>query len=92
MLAPIGSSFDLALGNFKHFFKLKTKIEWDQRLGRQNMGPEAFIYSPPRGGGTQGVMPPYELPNNDVHLWENKVVENDNATVGAAFEAYRPQH
>lgn len=81
MLAPIGSSFDLAYGNFKQFFLLKTLKQWDLRVGRQNMGPEAFLYFPPRGGETQGVMP-----NGEVHAWESKVVGNDDASVSSALK------
>ena len=61
MLAPIGSSFEVAFGSFKKFFELKTLKEWDERLIKANVGEEAFVYSPPKEGEPRGFLPTEEL-------------------------------
>ena len=56
ILAPVGSSFNVAFDHFKNFFKLKTGIEWDQRC-RSWMVPDAnFIFMPPRIGEPRGIL------------------------------------
>ncbi|KAL6715479.1 hypothetical protein ACLMJK_006440 [Lecanora helva] len=54
-LAPIGSTWDTAWAAFKAFFKLKTKKDWDMRFMKYDLGPEAFVYAPPREGQPQGL-------------------------------------
>ncbi|KAL9633021.1 MAG: hypothetical protein Q9164_004947 [Protoblastenia rupestris] len=61
ILAPLGSSFELAFGVFKQFFRLKTHKEWDDRLIKANMGEEAFVYTPPKEGEPKGQVLPFEV-------------------------------
>ncbi|MCJ1432784.1 hypothetical protein MMC27_002141 [Xylographa pallens] len=62
VLAPLGSSFSLAIGQFMHFFKLKTKLEWKERNG--TLGDEsetAFLYTPPAEGEPWGEVDPASI-------------------------------
>ena len=61
VLAPLGSSFELALGVFKQFYKLKTHKEWDDRLIKAYMGEEAFVYTPPKEGESKGQVLSFEV-------------------------------
>lgn len=56
MLAPVGSSFDVAFDHFKKFFKLKTGKTWEDRLQKAVPSKDAFIFVPPKNGETTGVM------------------------------------
>ena len=56
ILAPIGSSFELAFDHFRKFFKLKTGKDWDDRLHKTAPSKGAFIYVPPKEGQPKGVM------------------------------------
>ena len=67
MLAPVGSSFELAFDHFQKFFTLKTLKEWDQRLVKANMGDEAFVYAPPKEGEPQGLLLPVAEGMNGVY-------------------------
>lgn len=58
VLAPLGSSFELAFSTFKQFFTLKTRKEWDDRLIKAVMGDEAFVYTPPKEGQPRGMVLP----------------------------------
>ena len=61
VLAPLGSSFELAFDVFKQFFRLKTHREWDDRLIKvKTVEEEAFVYTPPRGGVPKGMILPAE--------------------------------
>ena len=62
-MAPLGSSFDLALGQFEQFFLLKTKREWRERNGilegstdsgsGSASGSAAFEYTPTHKGNRE---------------------------------------
>lgn len=65
VLAPIGSSFETAFEIFKKFFELKTRRQWDNRLGEANAEiddrekkgeEEVFIYTPPKQGEPRGLI------------------------------------
>ena len=56
VLAPIGSSFDVAFDHFKKFFKLKTGKEWDDRLLKTAMAKDDFAYVRPRDGQPKGIL------------------------------------
>ena len=56
VLAPIGSSFEVAFDHFKKFFKLKTGKDWDDRLPNTAPPKGAFIYVPPKEGQPRGVI------------------------------------
>ncbi|KAH6673136.1 hypothetical protein B0J14DRAFT_667985, partial [Halenospora varia] len=54
----IPKDFPSAFADFKHFFQLKTGIEWDARLEPVNTkAPEPFTYKPPVLGRPVGVLP-----------------------------------
>ena len=56
-LAPTGSSFELAYANFRDFFKLKTKMAWEDRLlGEGGKDATAFVWQPPAVTEPQGMM------------------------------------
>ena len=61
MLAPLLSTFELAFGNFKNFFKLKTGKEWDERLQKKDIGEDDFMYTIPKDGEPRGLMPVVDL-------------------------------
>ncbi|MCJ1389867.1 hypothetical protein MMC18_002724 [Xylographa bjoerkii] len=62
VLAPLGSTFTLAMGQFTQFFKLKTKLEWKERNGTLDMESEnAFVYTPPAEGEPWGVVDPESI-------------------------------
>ncbi|MCJ1281426.1 hypothetical protein MMC26_000745, partial [Xylographa opegraphella] len=62
VLAPLGSSFSLAIEQFVHFFKLKTKLEWKERNGTLDKESEtAFEYTPPAEGEPWGVVDPESI-------------------------------
>src|SRR3978361_464293 len=46
-----------AFQNFKHFFKSKTGIHWDQRLDGLPADPEKFKYNAPTEGRPVGLLP-----------------------------------
>lgn len=54
-LAPIGSSWETAWGAFTLFFRLKTRKEWEGRFVRGGLGPDAFVYTPPKEGEPKGA-------------------------------------
>ncbi|KAL9129242.1 MAG: hypothetical protein Q9217_002254 [Psora testacea] len=56
ILAPLGSSFELAFGNFKQFFTLKTRKEWDDRLVKANMGSIKWGLQCDACGGDTGAL------------------------------------
>ena len=56
ILAPIGSSFDVALDHFKKFFRLKTGKEWDDRFEDVASLQGAFKFATPKLGEAKGVM------------------------------------
>lgn len=37
------------------FFKLKTRKDWDLRFIKYGLGPDAFVYTPPKEGEPRGV-------------------------------------
>ena len=57
VLCPTGSSFEMALGNFKAFFKIKSRKTWEQRLANVQVEEDAFIYTPPAADQPRGTMP-----------------------------------
>ncbi|MCJ1398129.1 hypothetical protein MMC11_001326 [Xylographa trunciseda] len=62
VLAPLGSSFPLAMEQFMQFFKLKTKLEWKERNGTLDSGSEtAFVYTPPAEGEPWGEVDPESI-------------------------------
>lgn len=78
VLAPVGSSFQLAVDHFMQFFKLKTKLEWKERngtMGSEGTGSKsAFVYMPPADGEPWGVIDPESLVNAEetdvaAHEW-----------------------
>jgi len=36
------------------FFRLKTRKEWEGRFMKGEVGPDAFVYTPPREGEPRG--------------------------------------
>lgn len=66
ILAPIGSSFEVAFDHFKEFFKLKTGRDWDDRLRKVEPIPSAFVFALPKTGEARGVM------QNDGPLMEGR--------------------
>lgn len=66
----VPTTFDVAFKQFKHFFKTKTGIEWDQRLdGVKSEKEDAFVYMPPSKDEPRGVMPLF---------WKEPQLGNDN--------------
>ena len=62
VLAPLGSSFALAIAQFMDFFKLKTKLEWKERNGTLGKDSEtAFVYTPPAEGEPWGMVDPESI-------------------------------
>ncbi|MCJ1386901.1 hypothetical protein MMC17_010029 [Xylographa soralifera] len=62
VLAPLGSSFSVAMDQFMHFFKLKTKLEWKERNGTLDKESEtAFTYTPPAEGEPWGAVDPASI-------------------------------
>ena len=62
VLAPLGSTFSLAIEQFMHFFKLKTKLDWKERNGTLDKESEtAFLYTPPAEGEPWGVVDPTSI-------------------------------
>ncbi|MCJ1472638.1 hypothetical protein MMC13_001287 [Lambiella insularis] len=59
ILAPAGSGFLLAFGQFMQFFKLKTKLEWNERNGvlgsESTESKSAFVYKRPKDGEPWGL-------------------------------------
>lgn len=53
----VPATFDIAFKQFRKFFKIKTGIDWDQRLDGLKSNEEAFVYVPPPKGEPRGVMP-----------------------------------
>ena len=53
----IPATFDVAFKQFKKFFRIKTGIEWDQRLDGMEPNEDAFVYVPPSKSEPRGVMP-----------------------------------
>ena len=56
ILAPIGSSFDVAFDHFKKFFKLKTGKHWEERLQKTVPRKDAFMFAPPKEVEPRGVL------------------------------------
>ena len=66
-IAPIGSTFDFAMQQFKWYFKQKTGVSWEQRLepnlqhcasANTDGGSDTrFVYKPPPVGKPRGLMP-----------------------------------
>lgn len=56
VLAPIGSSFDVAFDHFKKFFVLKTGMEWEDRLVETVTSKEKFVFVRPKVGQPKGVL------------------------------------
>lgn len=63
ILAPSGSTWELAWGTFSSFFKLKTGKDWAVRFAKTNnveiweegKNVKAFVYTPPKEGEPWGV-------------------------------------
>ena len=64
VLAPLGSSFQLAMEQFEHFFRVKTRLEWSERNARVERGGDrvgCFVYSMPAEGEPVGLIDPESL-------------------------------
>ena len=64
ILAPLNSSFEVAMSTFTKFFKLKTKKDWDERLVvcKDVVNERAFLYIPPAAGEPLGKLPDVSPP------------------------------